>query len=243
MIGRRYGRRRRNTATHDATPPAPPSQTPPLPSNAIEYWHSELGVTPSVLIAGQIQGYQLFFFSAPTIAPDGVLFGGRDVMQSTTSGGKYFGNGSAFTLFAGSRPYMYVIGRYRTIPSADVWMSETGDHFGFTRFAVGCNAAGNLRGSFEGAFTTDGGADTGVHRFEAWFDGTNRNFRVDGSNTATADASQNVACNAVGIGGSGAVGGSASDSSVAFVLYCAAKPTDPEIAALNAWATAYWGAP
>lgn len=219
------------------------SQFPPLPSNAIEYWHSELGVNPGVTVTGQIQGYQVFNQGASVVAPDPTFFNGRQVMQSTTAGGLYFSNGSAFTLFLTSRPYLYCIGRYRTVPSSDVYMAEAGSHFSASRFSVGCNAAGTTRGAFEGAFTTGPAANTSVHRFEAWMDGTNRNFRVDGASFTTADAGQNQGCNAVGIGGSGAVGGSIADASVAFVLFCVAKPTDPEIAALNSWATAYWGAP
>jgi hypothetical protein len=187
----------------------------------------------------------LFFFSAPTIATDGAFFNARAVMQSTTVGGKFFGNGSAFILYPPiSRPYLYVIGRYRTVPVADVYMLETGSHFSVTRFTSGCNAAGTNRGTFEVAITTNGAADTAVHRFEAWMDGTNRNYRVDGSIASNADAgSINDNGNAIGIGGSATLGGSVSDSSVAFALVCSAKPTDPEITALNAWATAYWGAP
>ena len=217
-------------------------QRPPLPSNAIEYWHSELGVTPGTNIRGQLQGWQVFYQNAPTIAPDPGFFNGRQVMQSTAAGTKRFSNGSAFTVYPdATRPYLYCIGRFRTVPAADQIMVGAGVHFAADRFLIGANAAGQVRGGFNAAFTVDGAASTAVHRFDAWMDGTNRVVRVDGQQSVTADTGTLGTSNAIGFGCGGGLGTGVPDASIAFVLICASKPSDQEIAALDTWARAYWG--
>ncbi len=220
------------------------SPTPPLPSNAVEYWHSTLNVGTDAV--GLILGTTATARNTPAIAVDDANFKGRAVFQATNSGSKcWLAALGANLIGAGTRPWMYVIGRHRTASPAALHELAA---IGRTGFANECNigltAANNRRGLLGVSTVNNGTGDTAVHRLEGWKDGSNANFRVDGVGATTVDVSTLInAVRGIGIGCNSGSVSDVGDVSVAFLLLCLALPTAPEIAALNAWATAYWGAP
>jgi hypothetical protein len=227
------------------------SQTPPLPASALEYWHGELGASAANAV-GQIAGITMPGAGTPTVGPDGAFFNAKNVYQSSISGNRYWyrTNAPGTIIAAGTRPYLYIIGRFRTVPASQQEIAGFGQHASGARLQVTSTAAAVLQGWFGrtvfGLITvTNGTADTGVHRYEAWMDASDCNFRVDGVNAQGAALGDTIGLiNSAGIGTAPSFGSvETADASLAFMLLCTAKPTDPEITALNAWATAYWGAP
>jgi hypothetical protein len=220
------------------------SQTPPLPSSALEYWHGELGASAANAI-GRIAGYTLPGQSSPTVATDGALFNGRTVYKATEAGACWYGNPSILVA-AGGRPYLYVIGRFRSVPGSQRYLCGLAKHFAanvlspFSNFASANALTVEFGGTAFAYSQVNGTTDTNVHRFEAWLNGANKNFRIDGVNASAANGDTLLEINAVAIGYPFGV---SANSSIAFMLVCSAVPSAGEIAALNAWATAYWGAP
>jgi hypothetical protein len=78
-------------------------------------------------------------------------------------------------------------------------------------------------------------------RAEVFID-TQATLRKNGSIVASAPSPTTAgAIAAISMGGDrGANGG---DVSIAFAIICSSKPTEAEIAKLNAWTQAYWGVP
>lgn len=223
------------------------SQTPPLPSSVtnVDYWHGELGASAANAV-GQIAATTLPGQNTPTVGVDTGFFNNRTVYQATASGNRCWLVGLGFNLIgAGTRPWMYVIGRHRTASPAALQELAAIGRSGFANECnIGLTAANNRRGLLGASTVNNGTGDTNVHRFEGWKDGTNANFRVDGSNATTADASTLInAVRGIAIGSNSGSVADVGDVSVAFMLLCLAKPTEGEIAALNTWAQAYWGAP
>lgn len=221
------------------------SQVPPLPLNALEYWHSELQCSSASWV-GQLGGRVLSGVNSPTVAVDPGFFNGRPVAKSVSSTSSYW-RGIGFTglSLAGSRPWLYMVGRVRDT-------SPTGGFeiiYGIGRSGVDDDCRFLITSSFlaarTGGFNVTGpAANTAVHRFEMWQDPTTVFFDLDASSfTNTTSVVLPANTNAVAIGASSGVGNAPSDSNVAFALLCSAKPTVAEVAAIDAWAQAYWGAP
>lgn len=236
---------------------------PPLPASAVEYWHSELGVA---LIGGevdtwtgQLRGLALQAISAsqrPTYAADGANFKARLVVQSNAAAtrGLTLNPVAPPLTVAGSKPHAYLITRYRTLPaggnaffyiSVDTLPTAAAIPFG----SLGVNTAGGLFSWWyprTGTPVLSGTTlSTAVARLESLLDATNTDIvRLNGAQiyagSATATTSDATAM-CVGHDRGGAT--SFLDASFAFFLLCASAMTAPELAALNAWAQAYWGTP
>ena len=231
---------------------------PPLPSTSYEYWHGEIGASAASAV-GQIVGHTLTGNGTPSVAADGAHFKGKTVYQSAVTGSKgWTGTGLTTTLAIGSRPYVAAICRTRTLVTAD-----GGD---ITAFDVGGSApddqqrliyAGNagtdvFRYSrrFQAATRSASSGDiqdTNVHFFELYIDATLGIVLVmDGVQIANSaafgvTAGLESAVNRFSIGRLAAVSANYSDTSLAFLLVCSAKPSYQERLALRAYARGYWG--
>lgn len=239
--GRRGDIRRADNAAGVLTFP----QLPPLPASAVEYWHGELGASAATAV-GQIAGTVLTGRNTPAVAADPGFFKGRPVYTCTTVGSKcWLGSSLATVLAAGSRPYVYVIGRWRAVPGgANQRISGIGRTGSSDDGDIEVTAA-NVRQitSSSGAFTAiNGVGDTAVHRLSAFTTGATTTLSVDGAG-ATGGGGAALPGNITGVSiGSNSGGvGNVGDVCVAFDLLCSAMPTAPEIAALDAWAIGYWG--
>lgn len=219
---------------------------PPLPATVVEFWHSEISCSATAWV-GQVGGRTLTGANTPTVAADGTFFRGRPVAQATATGTKNWRNASLGTVLAsGTRPWAYVIGRFRSTAGTTTIASygrPAGSHDLSIQNVSGAPAI--VRAFFFGtaASSSPTANDTNPHRFKAWLDGTNANLTVDTTNYTAATAASlagNVPAVSVGINAAdGSTGGC--DCSVAFYLLCSAKPSAAEEAALDAWASAYWG--
>lgn len=228
--------------------------TPPLPTTAVEYWHSELGVTVSTGVdvwTGQIAGKTAPFNVAgarPAYGVDGSNFRGRNVVQCSSNATLY--NAAATMFLINTRPWTFQIFRYRTngstfalsdfgSPTADAHMMSTGG-----------GPADQLGGFINGASVTPNVLSTvllgtTVHSAQLWCVGADANIQVDSTlTTAVAGGGALAAATAaIGIGQTASGTFFTSESSHAFLLCCSALPSATEIANLMTWARAYWGVP
>lgn len=228
-----------------------------MPASAVEYWHSELGVS---LVGGevdswtgQLQGTVLATANGaaqrPAYGVDGSFFGGRPVVRSAITGTRYLKSAVVAPLvLAGSKPHIYWIMRWRTaadqntavvfadslptatagmlhlVSSTDLWA------YWYPHSPVVRTGLPNTSVCTSETFINSAGAEV---------------FRFNG--TSIVGATTGLSCpgdlRAVQIGGDRNRANAAADGSFAFVLLCASEMTAPELAALNAWATAYWGTP
>lgn len=216
-------------------------QRPPLPSSAVEYWHSELQCTAATW-TGQILGLVLPGVNTPTVATDAGFFRGRPVGKTATSGNRVWrGNPLVGLPAAGSRPWVMLVARLRAIAGTqqiismgfDAATTEAQLFASATFFAATFSGSGNLNSTVA--------SDTAVHRLKAWRDGTNRNVQVDGTLTSSADVGVSIAVNTIALGCQSNAAGGFADADVAFAIICSAKPSAAEEAALDGWAQSYWG--
>lgn len=228
------------------------SQTPPLPASSVEYWHGELGASAASAV-GQIAGITLPANGAPTVGPDGAFFNGRNVYKSTTSGSAYWrGAALASGIPSGAKPWVYAIGRWRSVPGgADKCLVGLDRSGASAECDLRVDSTGN-RNTFSTSgycVATNGVGDTNVHRIWAWANASAPfnvgNLTVDDVNATGTSTTTGVSGSITGIsiGGHGGSVYGVSDASVAFYLICLTTPSAGEISALNAWAQSYWGAP
>ena len=212
---------------------------PPLPASAVFGLHSEIRCTSSSW-TDFIGGRVLPGVNSPTVGTDGSNFRGRRVAQPTTTGSKYWlGSGLGTIVAAGARPWMYVIGRARSVPDA------------LTRYFIQTNGVNGL--SFRangfrclwdsaGSLTTAAAADTTPHEFSTWVTASLTNLQVDSNLTTTGGYTAAMVANMTSVGiGSDSIGGFIPDTAIAFVLICSSLPSVAERAALNAYSDSYWG--
>lgn len=223
----------------------------PLPLSAVEYWHSERQATPASWI-GQLKPSLVPSTSAqPAVAPDAGYFNNRPVVKIVGSPAQaYTSVGPKFSLLPGSsRPYAFAVARFLSQPfGINTQIFSFGD--GVPAFQLCFKPT-----TFEpriivytgaGSQTLDALAPAGTQTlvFEAWLDGTNLNLRVNGVlRTAANTSSLALPITAVGMGVNCHSPNESGNIRIAFGVLCSAKPTDPEIAALRAWAASYWGSP
>jgi hypothetical protein len=222
-----------------------PAQLPPLPASAIAAWHSEITCTPTAWV-DYLSTRSLAGVGTPTVAIDPGFFSGRVVAKATSSPLNFWRAPSVAPLAAiGDRPWFYMVARLRdtTIASGTEILGGMGvDAFDDDARLMALAAGGNYVAYSRSGQTVGPAVDTLIHKFSAWKDGVNRNFKVDGTLFTVADTtSLVVAPSAVGIGGPSNTNLLSSDASIAYMLICATKPTAPEEAAIDAWALAYWG--
>lgn len=231
-----------------------PPQTPPLPASAVEYWHSELGVS---LVSGEVDAWAgqlrgtIANATGPTARPaygaDGTLFNGRKVVQCAGATAKGLRNaGSANLITIGQRPWLFSVFRYRVVGGTSSVID-----FGIAN-AVNSHslafAVNNFLGFFQNSATGIPDVQSTVvfgtspRVVMAWSDGTNANINVSGTLT-TAPFVGAMTTNTTDLGIARTAGGAwPTDTTHAFHLLCSSKPTATEISALAAWAQAYWGA-
>lgn len=241
----------RNVSRGGGPAAGPPSASPSLPATAVEFWHGELGAS-SASAVGQLQGITLTGRNGPTVAPDPGFFNGRSVYQSTIIGARcWLGTSLATGVLSGARPWVFVVGRSRTVPSVTLQTLVDFGRAGSSDMRLQLSAA-NARGANSSSGhiqATNGVGDGLVHRYKMWTDesgggGGTSYFAVDDamvSGTTTGPLSGTITT--IGLGSGAVVVQNVADASIAFVLACSADPTAAEEAALDAWAQAYWGAP
>lgn len=235
-------------------------QTPPLPASAVEYWHSELGValagvggTEVDSWTGQLRGVVCVSAGGASQRPgygvDGANFNGRPVVQCASSPKRYLASavlGTPLTL-VGTKPYAYMISRFRDASSGTVLaFSDTLPSVSGFVCVIELRSGKYCSWWFPHAQVDSTVAiSTNVVRLETFIDAAGSVVnRVDGVGTAGAATGLTapVTARAAQIGGdrlSGSLG--SGNANHAFVLLCSAEITAPELAALNAWALAYWG--
>lgn len=229
-------------------------QKPPLPTTAVEYWHSELGITLNTGVdswAGQLLTTSLPFSNArPVYGADGSNFRGRPVVQCSLTA-SLRAIGLSTILATGTRPYTFSIYRYSVAPATD-------NSFQLLNYGVAASFDyGSIRWIRSGAGTVNtfgspasqwpaliatSAPDVLTHTVESWADGTNYNIQLDSTLVSVASAlalTANITAIGVGILASGT--SQRSNSNHAFHLLCSAKPTAAEIFALKTWARNYWG--
>ena len=221
-----------------------PSRLPPLPASAVEYWHAGLGCTPSAWV-GQMTGLSIPGVGSPVVAVDPGFFNGRPVAQTRrVPKQNYYLNPGANFAMTGARPYLFSVFRLPTALSATAQNIFSYSSGGTERFGYYVTTMLRTRQSVSGGNTLSTWApNANVHTFEEWSDADFGYVRVDGLQDSVAwTNSGNVAWVGLGIGSTGSNAMEA-DANHAFHLLCSSKPTDPEIAALKAWAATYWGSP
>lgn len=216
------------------------SQRPPLPATAREYWHSELQCTPAAWV-GQITGLSMAGGNTPVVAVDGAFFNGRVVAQTERATPRYWANYAAGTVLAtGTRPWKYTIARMRVIDQGVITSFGLASSDDMSSLGVvGGNFASYSNGG--SGYLIFGPRNTNPHRAKEWREAPNRYLDMDGTVVSVADGGLIANATGVSAGVSAAIVTSGADASIAFYLLCTAKPTDPEIAALDAWSLAYWG--
>jgi hypothetical protein len=217
---------------------------PPLPTSVatIEYWHSEKQCTPASWI-GQKARIPLAGVGAPVVASDPGFFKGHVVGQASLSGVALWANRalSPALIPAGTTPWSYFIGRFRSSagPSQIIYgMGDPGDEHSAYK-----DTTPKWIGYF-GAVINGPPVDTNAHVVKQWLDGTRANITIDRTNySALFGGVLATAVTSVALGSGSSGLGNPTDGSIAFFLVCASKPTDAEIATLDAWAASYWGVP
>lgn len=209
-----------------------------IPSTAIAMWHSEIACSPTAWV-DQIGGRSLTGVGTPVVSADGAFFNGRTVAQAAITGSKtWLATFSALAVI-GSRPWLYAVGRSRTLDATSRHLVATNGVNGLRARTTGFRSLWNSAGSNDSA----GAADTNPHILSTWLDGTNINLRVDAS-TVSAAFGAAITADMVSIAvGQDTAGGAISDASVAFYLIASSKPSTAEILALDTWAKSYWGVP
>lgn len=222
-----------------------------LGSNLIALFHSQLGIAT---VSGnvdtwtdQVGGRVVQAVSAgqrPVYAPDGVLFGGKSVVQCAVAGNKsLIAGGLTGFIAVGQRPWCFLRSRTRAAQTNGdaVSLGSTADGF-LTITEDATNT--NLVSIFAGAAVIGPLKDTNAHTRSFGFDGTNHQLTVDASTFNVAYAGgigganpiTRIAIGAIGWSVSGA--DNTSNESIAAYLICAAQPTAAQraatIALLNA---------
>lgn len=220
----------------------PPTASPPLPLNTLEYWIGSAGASAAAAV-GQKGLITLTGVNAPAVAPDPGYFGDQPVYQSTRTPARYWQRGGLPDPIAGgTRPWMYMVFRARSLtPGTDQALGEIGNAFvGLGAIAV-THPTINV-GAFNGVWTVTGPvADTKPHIVKTWTEGTTAHLVVDGvqytGGGATALTTQ---VQTIGLGCGCLGSGAAADASIALWVICAARPTAAEEAALDSWARWYY---
>jgi hypothetical protein len=179
--------------------------------------------------------------NGPTVATDPGYFNDRVVAQ--TSVNRLWANRALpdVMVAAGTKPWTFMIGRFRSV--------------GFFQIIYGMGSPAEMHslyispGTWTGYFNNASGvgnvaSDTNAHTAKQWLDGANINITIDqvlSSTGGPASLASDVTSVAFGSGSNN--GSNSANACIAFFLVCAAKPTDAEIAALDAWAARYWGVP
>ena len=221
------------------------SQTPPLPVSvtAVEYWHSELQCSGTSW-TGQIGGRVLPAVGTPVVQADGSNFAGRRVAH-TSPGNVYRATAIASLATSGTFPWSMSIFRFRAIAGGggEQGIIDYGVNGVSDDFYMLCrldNMESRCRDQSQGP-----AADTSVHRLEVYNDTTQVVSRRDATvwNGGTAfGINHNLTSVGISVTASTA-GAHQSTAAHAFHMICSAVPSAGELAALRAWATAYWGAP
>lgn len=224
----------------------------PVPSNVIDYWHSEAQCSVASWVS-QIGGRSLSSATGnQTVGVDGSFFNGRTVGKAFRSpSGGWKGTVSGFALI-GQRTYWCGVLRYRDLFTSNG--TYGGGGIGIHNSYVGLypqhgrGGSGNdFRASFDSATAIGvlGFPDTNTHFWEIWADGTNLNLRIDGVIRATSASAAALTqdCVTVAVGLNPGSNIHYSDSSHAFHLYALAKPTEAECTALRNYAISWFGAP
>lgn len=215
------------------------SQLPPLPASSIDYWHSELQLTPAAWVS-QMGARSLPGVNTPVVAADGGFFNGRTVAQSALTGGKaWLGTGLSTIAAAGTRPWLYCVGRARTLGAGGRSMVATNGSNAIRYFVGDFRCLWNSAGSQASTFPVD----TSHHRFSTWVDAVaGTAIRVDSTQNASAGYTSAIAVDITAVAvGQNTAGAEIGDVSVAFFLICSAVPSGGEMTALEAWSLAYWG--
>src|SRR4249919_976235 len=215
---------------------------PPLPTSvtSIEYWHSEKQCAPAAWI-GQLAATSLPGIGGPSVAADPGFFKGRVVAQASI--GKNWANRTLSTplVAAGTTPWTYFIGRYRGVGAFQIIYGMGNPSDSHSAYI----SPGDWTAYFNNSFGLGGPpSDTNAHAVKQWLDGTNANLTIDrAAFTAAYGIPLGVPVTSVALGAGSNSGSNSSAASIAFFLVCASKPTDAEVAALDAWAARYWGVP
>lgn len=217
---------------------------PPQAAGLVDWWTPEVGCSASAWVS-RVQGVSVTGTGTPSVAADGNHFRGRRVAQSSSAaGGKAWRvTGLSTFLAAGTRPWVYMIARLRATPASrqiffDIGVAATADSTLEMTAASAWAAYYNGIGS-----VTAGAADTAVHRFQRFLDGTNANLVIDGAVTQVASTGTlNPAVTAVSFGITASSAILPADASMGPILVYSAKPSAAFIAHLDAWAAAVWGA-
>lgn len=216
------------------------SQTPPLPASTVEYWHSELGCSPSAWV-GRLQGLSLTGVGAPTVAVDGTNFRGRPVAQAAIGGNHWRATGLPSILAASSRPWMAAAARYRTSATTQTGFGTAG---AAEQQSCSLITAANFQAFMNATVVNDGAVNTTPHRFKWWWNGTTPSLTVDATTTSSVGATSiGQAITTVSVGVSAAAAANPANLSAGFLILCSSTPTAAEEAALDTWMQAYWGVP
>lgn len=230
---------------------AAPSQFPPLPLTAREYWHSELQCSAASW-RGQIGGRLASAIGSPVVAADPGYFNGRQVAATgQTASTSYLWDsspGGASDLYAaGSFPWVMLIARLRSTIASNRSMATVG-RIG-TQVHIGLIQSGSsfFQGTANNSTSIVGSRpfDTTPHTFRSWTDGSLFNHRVDSLSSTSAPFSASVPASAHGVWIGDSLGGSGNGAAVntAFYLVCSGEPSNDEQIALMQWAQVYWGVP
>lgn len=220
-------------------------QFPPLPTSVTPIWefHSERALLVASWTDTRVSGIVLAGQGTPVVSADTGFFRGRQVAQTINVGAHHWANRALGTIAAtGTLPWYYVVGRFRSVPPVNQNLTGMGRAATADNMTLRHNVAGNVRDVFMNGITVANGlGDQAVHRWHTCKDGVNANLSIDGVNATTATATTLTHdVNALAAGSAANAAGNTADASLAYWFGASARPTPAEIAALDAWALAYW---
>lgn len=214
---------------------------------SLEMLHCSAGVAVASAAAiswtGQILGLVVPAPSTPKRPPytsDGTVFAGKPVVQPALSGLKYLRGTGLPQLFAtGTRPWTFVIGRFRIANAslvsilADAGVTAVSDD---ASLRVG--STNHYEANVAGYSTCVGGvADTARHSFQNFLDGAKLNLSIDnGAPTqiaAVGNISHNTTTLALGCA-AGAADVQVSTTSLALYFACSGIPAAARVAEIEA---------
>lgn len=213
----------------------------PVPANTTEFWQGEYGASVTKAI-GQKNGYTINAQGTPAVGADGTFFNGRTVYLASESNNWVSSTGVAMWP-NGSRPWVYCVARQRNYN--DVFNRSHVGISDFGGFGTTQTSNGSWRwGSANGAGMNNGTQEYAVHRHRLWSDNSQGYYSIDDI-VVVGSPVGGVSPNSLTTVSMGCRDDNhpwtQSNVSIALLVICPARPSLQEEAALDAWASTYYG--
>ncbi len=214
-----------------------------LGSNLVEVFDANELVTVSAgtvtRLVGLVRGTVLTpVTTAPVWGADSTNFGGRPVIQCANAGSAGLTSGTVATLLAsGTRPWWYSVGRVRAFAAGPLTLVGTGTPGVSDNRLYYSNGPDTVAVNMTGypVLSVSTGVVTTRCSFQYWSDGVNVNFSQNNAAPSTTASALALSSDNTGV----TIGCATSNPvqfgnySAAVYLFCAAKPTAAQIAALE----------